>query len=117
MKFFKMQGTGNDYLFLDHLTPEAYRDLSSEFPQLVQKICSRRTGVGADGVILLIPSEWAIAKLLIWNADGSRAETCGNGLRCAARYLFDAGYVLDSEFTLETASGLKTVILEFQKVK
>ncbi len=111
MRFTKMHGAGNDYVYLDTFT-EA---LPPDIPALAAAMSDRHTGVGADGVIVIGPSDVAEARMQIWNADGTRAEMCGNGLRCVAKYLFDRSLVAGAEFSIETDAGLKTVWVEAEQ--
>lgn len=108
LAFTKMHGTGNDYIYLDAFTETLPPDLA----QLAVEMSPRHTGVGADGVIVIGPSQTADARMQIWNADGSQAEMCGNGLRCVAKYLYDRQMVETEEFSIETDAGVKTVWVE-----
>ena len=108
MRFTKMHGAGNDYIYLDAFTETVPQDVS----QLAVAMSDRHTGVGADGVIVIGPSNIAEARMQIWNADGTSAEMCGNGLRCVAKYLFDRQRVAGPEFTIETEAGMKSVWVE-----
>ncbi|MDR3270744.1 MAG: diaminopimelate epimerase [Peptococcaceae bacterium] len=108
MKFVKMQGLGNDFVFLDHLERLA---ASADYPELARRMCDRHFGIGADGLIIVLPSTLADAQMRIYNADGSEAEMCGNGIRCFARYLYDAGYVNRLEQRIETLAGVLSVRL------
>ncbi|MCW4024363.1 MAG: diaminopimelate epimerase [Candidatus Bathyarchaeota archaeon] len=108
MKFWKMHGLGNDYVVIDNCNqtiPEA------KLAGLAKKLCDRRFSVGADGLLLVFPSQTADVKMRIFNADGSEAEMCGNGIRCFARYCFENGIVDKSEFSVETLAGIKQVWL------
>ena len=108
MRFTKMHGAGNDYIYLDAFTETVPSDVSA----LAVAMSDRHTGVGADGVIVIGPSNTAEARMRIWNADGTPAEMCGNGLRCVAKYLFDRQMTAGPEFSIETDAGLKTVWVE-----
>lgn len=99
--FVKMQGLGNDYVYLDVVAGDAPPDA----PELARRISDRRTGVGGDGLILVAPSEQADVRMIMYNADGSRAEMCGNGLRCVASLAHHAGHA-PAEMTIETDAGL-----------
>lgn len=101
--FSKMHGVGNDYLFIDMVThPLVLPDL----PGLARAMSHRRLGVGADGVILVLPSRLADFAMRIFNADGSEAEMCGNGLRCLARLVYERGHTCLRQFTVETGAGI-----------
>ena len=103
MNFTKLQSAGNDFVLVEAAGMER------EWPQLAQAICQQHFGVGADGLILMLPSEIADIGMRIFNADGSEAEACGNGLRCLVRYAANRGFV-DSkaeEINIETIAGLR----------
>ncbi len=104
MKFIKMQGLKNDYVFID-----CFKEKVLNPESLAVKISDRRSGVGGDGLILITPSKLADAGVRIYNADGSVAEMCGNGVRCAAKYLYDEKIVSKNRFKIETAGGIKEV--------
>lgn len=99
MPFIKMEGLGNDYVYvvLDHLDD---RDWS----RLARKMADRHFGVGGDGLILILPSESADARMSMWNADGSEGEMCGNGIRCIAKYLYGAGR-MSRKGAIDTKAG------------
>lgn len=104
MRFFKMNGLGNDYVF--------FRSENGTFnpsPETVVRICDRHRSVGGDGIVILEPSEVADVKMKIYNSDGSRAEMCGNALRCTARYMRDEGFC-DESVTVETDAGIKNAV-------
>jgi diaminopimelate epimerase len=108
VKFWKMQGSGNDYLVIDN------RDASigdAEAAELALKLCKRRFSVGADGVLFASNSTVAEVKMRIFNADGSEAEMCGNGIRCFAKYCYENGIARKSELLVETLAGNKRVWL------
>ena len=106
LDFIKMHAAGNDYIFVDCLL----RELKN--PELIaENLCKRRFSVGADGLILLLPSSVADAKMRIFNADGSEAAMCGNASRCAARLLYESGFARKSRIRLETLSGIKEAYL------
>lgn len=102
MRFTKMHGAGNDYVYVDcfHERPPA------DPAALARAITHRHTGVGGDGLILIRPSERADARMQMFNADGSEAEMCGNGIRCVARYVYDHGIARKEEMTIETGAGV-----------
>lgn len=102
-EFFKMSGSGNDFVFVDTRTEPAGSLASRE---IVGAICSRGTGIGADGVCFFDRSDKATVKLIYLNADGSRADLCGNATLCTARFARELGVVKDGEFTIETDSGV-----------
>ena len=106
MKFVKMQGCGNDYVFTDTLTGPA-RDWAA----LAVGISDRHFGVGSDGIIVIGPGETGDFRMDIWNADGSRAEMCGNGIRCCAKYVYDRGLTEKTELVFDTLAGPRPVRL------
>ena len=104
MKFTKMQGLGNDYVYVN-----CFKE-TIEDPSAVAKFVSNRNfGIGSDGLILICPSETADFQMVMYNADGSRGEMCGNGIRCVAKYVYDKGLTDKTTFTIETLSGIKTI--------
>ena len=114
MKFIKMQGLGNDYVYVDTFAQQV-RDPAA----LAVRVSRPHYGVGADGLILIGPSDKADARMRIFNADGSEAEMCGNGLRCTARYLYETGRAPAGTMVVETGGGLRgaQVLLENGRVR
>lgn len=110
--FTKMQGTGNDFVVLD-----GFRSSVRVTPSLARRLCDRRFGVGADQVLVLAPSRVADFKMLIYNADGSQVEMCGNGIRCVARYAVETGRVKKKAMTVETLAGVRSAILDRSGVR
>ncbi len=102
MKFTKMQGAGNDFVLLE--TSDTQRDWSS----VAVAMCDRHYGIGADGLLLLLPSHIADFRMRIFNADGSEADACGNGLRCLVKYFVDGGLAKSQaqEISVETIAGV-----------
>src|SRR5229473_3688189 len=110
MHFTKMQGCGNDYIYVD-----CFREPMPHDPAgLSRAISDRHFGVGADGLILICPSDKADGRMRMFNADGSEAEMCGNGIRCVAKFLHDHGLVRKSVLTVETGRGILTLELEIE---
>ena len=101
MKFVKMHGLGNDFVFF-----EDKDGAEKDFSELAVKMCDRHTGIGADGIIVIVPSSVADVRMRIINADGSEAEMCGNGIRCFAKYVHDNGIIQKDEFAVETLAGI-----------
>jgi len=101
MRFTKMEGLGNDYVYVDGFGTEV-----ADPPALARRVSDRHFGVGADGLILILPSERADVRMRMHNADGSPAEMCGNGLRCVAWYACRHGLVDGRAMTIETDAGL-----------
>ncbi len=108
MQFWKMHGLGNDYVVVDNRTQKIAED---RLASLAAKLCDRRFSVGADGLLLVYPSAVADAKMRIFNADGSEAEMCGNGIRCFSKYCYENGIVKKADFSVETLAGIKHVWL------
>ena len=97
MKFTKMQGLGNDYLYVYGEVPENIEELSV-------RLSDRHFGAGSDGMIYICTSKIADFKMRVFNADGSEAKMCGNGIRCVGKYVYDKGYTDKTEITVETLS-------------
>src|SRR5438132_897748 len=108
MHFTKMQGAGNDYVYVDCFSYPVPRDPAA----LSRAISDRHFGVGSDGLILICPSERADARMRMFNADGSEAEMCGNGIRCVAKYVYDHDLVRKTPLQIETGRGVLTLDLE-----
>ena len=108
MKFTKMHGCGNDYVYVNCFE-ETFPECPQERAELVQKLSDRHFGIGGDGVIFICPSEKADARMRMFNADGSEAEMCGNGVRCVAKYVFDHEIARKDEIAVETQAGLKLI--------
>ena len=101
--FTKWQGCGNDFIVVDCFTEKI-----ADFAALAVSVCDRHYGIGADGLILVLPSDKADFKMRIFNTDGSEAEMCGNGIRCFARYVYEAKRTAKTVFTVETGAGILT---------
>jgi diaminopimelate epimerase len=108
MRFTKMHGIGNDYVYMSTFDQRAPTDPQ----QLAIKVSDRHYGIGGDGLILIMPSERADARMRMFNADGSEGEMCGNGVRCVAKYLYDHGLARKPQVTVETGRGVLTLDLE-----
>jgi diaminopimelate epimerase len=108
MHFTKMHGAGNDYIYVDCFA----EPVPPNIPDLARRMSDRRFGVGADGLILICPSERADAEMRMFNADGSPAEMCGNGIRCVAKYLYDHGIRRSKTLRIESARRILTLELE-----
>src|SRR5271168_1059322 len=108
MRFTKMQGAGNDYIYVDCFSGKPPSDPA----RLSRAMSDRHFGVGADGLILIMPSEKADARMRMFNADGSEAEMCGNGVRCVAKYVHDHGIARKPVLKIETGRGVLTLELE-----
>jgi diaminopimelate epimerase len=108
MRFTKMHGLGNDYVYVDLFT----NPLPADPRALAVAISDRHFGVGSDGLILIGPSERADARMRMFNADGSESEMCGNGVRCVAKYVYDHGIAHRPRVTIETGRGVLTLEIE-----
>ncbi len=104
MHFTKMQGLGNDYLYV-------YGEVPADVGALSVRLSERHFGAGSDGMIYITPSSVADFGMRIFNADGSEAKMCGNGIRCVGKYVYDKGYTDKTTLTVETLSGIKTLRL------
>ena len=106
MNFTKMQGIGNDYVYVD-----CFAEQVDDPTALARAMSDRHFGVGADGLILIMPSVSADVRMRIFNADGGEAEMCGNGIRCVAKYAHDHGRAASNPMSIETAAGIRVVEL------
>ena len=104
MHFTKMQGIGNDYVYVD-----GSKDRPADPAACARFISDRHFGIGSDGLILINPSEIADFEMEMYNADGSRGRMCGNGIRCVGKYVFDRGMAKSTTITIETPAGVKTL--------
>ena len=107
MRFSKYHGTGNDFVLVEDLEDRLRLE-----QDLIEAICDRRRGVGADGLIRIVRSDEADFFMDYYNADGQVAEMCGNGIRCLAKYVFDRGLTARHEMDVMTRAGLKRVVVE-----
>ena len=107
LHFTKMHGLGNDYLYV-------YGEVPDNITSLSEKLSDRHFGAGSDGMIYICKSDCADFKMRIFNADGSEAKMCGNGIRCVAKYVFDKGYTDKTSLSIETLSGIKKIQLQVQ---
>ena len=108
MKFTKMQGCGNDYVYINGFTEHI---LPENKPSLVRRLSDRHFGIGSDGVIFINPSDIADFEMEMYNADGSRSEMCGNGIRCVAKYVYDKKMVEKKQFTIESFGKIKDITI------
>ena len=107
MHFTKMQGLGNDYVYLD-----CTRDVPPDLPALAKAISDRHFGVGSDGLICVCVSDKADFRMRMFNADGSESEMCGNGIRCVGKFVYDKGLANKTELLIETLAGIKHLSLQ-----
>ncbi len=108
MRFTKMHGIGNDYVYVDCFEERFPADPG----ELARRMSDRHFGVGGDGVIFICPSEVAAARMRMFNADGSESEMCGNGIRCVAKYVHDHGLARGEKLQIETGAGVLALDLE-----
>jgi diaminopimelate epimerase len=101
MKFAKMHGAGNDYIYIN-----GFEEPVDDPATLAQQLSHRNFGIGGDGLILILPSTVADVRMRMFNADGSEAEMCGNGVRCVAKYAYDHGLVAQRHISVETGAGI-----------
>lgn len=107
MKFTKMHGLGNDFVVVEDF------DLRlKNVDRLARRLCHRNFGIGADGLVVLRPSDVAVCRMRIFNSDGSEAEMCGNALRCVGKYLYEHGFVKETIFDVEMFTTVKTLRLQ-----
>ena len=111
LPFTKMHGAGNDYVYLDALR-DTVPSGKATLANLARQISDRHTGIGGDGLIVLAPSMRADVRMVMFNADGSESEMCGNGIRCLAKLAFDHGHVRGREIRVETGAGVLDVRLD-----
>lgn len=102
MKFTKMQGCGNDYVYID-----ATKEIPEDASQLAIRVSDRHYGIGSDGLIMICSSEIADFRMVMFNADGSESEMCGNGIRCFGKFVYDHGLTEQKELAVETLAGIK----------
>ncbi len=108
MKFTKLHGLGNDYVYVNCFE----EDLSIvDLPELARRVSDRNFGIGGDGLILIMPSDRADFRMRVFNNDGSEAKNCGNGLRCVSKYVYDHGLTQQTTFTVETLGGTVTPVV------
>ncbi|MCR5211733.1 MAG: diaminopimelate epimerase [Lachnospiraceae bacterium] len=110
MKFTKMHGIGNDYVYVDCMKEGALEKLPNP-SELSKLVSDRHFGIGSDGLILIAPSKKADLQMIMYNADGSRGEMCGNGIRCVGKYAYDHGLTKKTEITVETLAGVRELTL------
>ncbi len=114
MKFTKMHGCDNDYIYINGMEEEI---VPEKKPELVRRMSRRHFGVGADGVIFINASDEADFEMEMWNADGTRGEMCGNGIRCVAKYVYDKGLTDKTELTIVSGGQIKYLKLQVENGK
>jgi len=114
MRFTKMHGCGNDYVYINGFTEHIPQE---EKPEIVRKISDRHFGIGSDGAIFINPAADADFEMEMYNADGSRSEMCGNGMRCVGKYVYDYGLTNQTEFSVVSAGKVKYLTLTIEDGK
>ncbi len=112
MKFTKMQGCGNDYVYVNGFTEKISTE---EKPEIVRRLSDRHFGIGGDGVIFINPSDVADFEMEMYNADGTRSEMCGNGIRCVAKYVYDKGLTDETNISIISGGKVKYLDLTVEK--
>lgn len=112
MKFTKMQGIGNDYVYVN-----CFEETVENPPEMAKFVSNRNFGIGSDGLILICPSKVADCRMDMYNLDGSRGAMCGNGIRCVGKYVYDHGIVKKTELDVETAAGIKHLSIQAEDGK
>jgi len=107
VKFTKMHGLGNDYVYMDAINQKI-----ENRSELAKFVSDRHFGIGSDGLILICPSEKADFRMQMFNQDGSEAEMCGNGIRCVGKFVYDKGLTNKTTITVETLAGIKTLVMK-----
>ena len=114
MKFTKMQGCGNDYVYVNGFVEKIKAE---DKPELVRRLSDRHIGIGGDGVIFINPSAEADFEMEMYNADGSRSEMCGNGIRCVAKFVYDKGLTDNTDITIISGGQVKYLQLTVEKTE
>ncbi len=107
INFTKMEGVGNDYIYIN-----LFEEALSKPEELAIKMSHRHFGIGADGLVLIAPSQVADLKMIMFNSDGSQSEMCGNAIRCVGKYAWDRQMVAEKTITIETGAGIKELVLK-----
>lgn len=113
LPFIKMHGLGNDYVYVDCFRPETKKIIAhADLSDLARRVSDRHFGIGSDGLVLILPSKEADAKMRIFNADGSEAQMCGNAIRCVAKYLYESGLCKSLQMEIETLAGIRPLTVQ-----
>ena len=112
MKFTKMQGWGNESVYVN-----CFKETIENPPEMAKKVSNRNFGIGSDGLIMINPSDVADFEMEMYNADGSRSEMCGNGIRCVGKYVYDYGLTEKEHISVETLAGIKYLDLTVEDGK
>ena len=112
LPFIKMHGLGNDYIFIDCFSKTTVALIARlDIPALARRVSDRHFGIGADGLVLILPCKEADAEMRIFNADGSEAEMCGNAIRCVGKYLYESGICVSTGISVSTLAGIRKLNL------
>lgn len=114
MNFWKLHGVGNDFIAIDGRFDNID---SNDYSDLAKKVCHRHFGIGADGLLVVKNSDLCDVEMVYYNSDGSRANMCGNGLRCFCKFVYDNNIVKENEFSVYTLDGIKKISLNIEKEK
>lgn len=114
MNFWKLHGVGNDFIAIDGRFDNID---SNDYSDLAKKVCHRHFGIGADGLLVVKNSDVCDIEMVYYNSDGSRANMCGNGLRCFCKFVYDNNIVKENEFSVYTLDGIKKISLNIEKEK
>lgn len=114
MKFTKMQGCGNDYVYVNGFTEQIPQEKK---PEIVRRLSDRHFGIGGDGVIFINPADNADFEMEMYNADGTRSQMCGNGIRCVAKFVYDKGLTDSTQITIVSGGSVKYLDLTVEKTK
>lgn len=112
MKFTKMHGCGNDYIYVN-----CFEETVEDFNKTALKVSDRHFGIGSDGLIAICPSDVADCKMRMFNSDGTEGKMCGNAIRCVAKYVYDNKMIDRTTITVDTLSGIKTLVLDVEDDK
>ena len=112
LPFIKMHGLGNDYVYIDCFSPQTSQTLAkTDLSALARRVSDRHCGIGSDGLVLILPSREADARMRIFNADGSEAQMCGNAIRCVGKYLYESGRCTTPRIFIQTEAGIRSLVL------
>lgn len=112
LPFIKMHGLGNDYVYIDCFTKTTASFIAkTDLAALARYVSDRHFGIGSDGLVLILPSKKADARMCIFNADGSEAQMCGNAIRCVGKYLYESGLCRNTQLEIDTLAGIRSLVL------
>ena len=111
--FIKMHGLGNDYVYIDCFVKTTAEIIAkADLARLARRVSDRHRGVGSDGLVLILPSDKADARMRMFNADGTEAQMCGNAIRCVGKYLYESGLCTQTRMTIDTLAGIRELRLD-----